>query len=216
MPIDTIAASVADAALLAEAMAGPDPADPGSLGCDAPDWRAALVGEARGLRVGVCRTHFFDNLVTDVGDCVEAAISALGRAGAEIVEFELPEIGEGLGAIFAIELASSTNYHDRRLREGTVRRFEPDVRLLVEMGRMVSGADYLQAERFRRHLAERLAPVFERVDVIAGPTMPLTAWHSGERECAHHGHPTADSMNIRPGFPRTSDHPFQQHPTGGV
>ena len=34
--------------------------------------------------------------------------------------------------------------------------------------------------------------------------------------CAHHGHPTADSMNIRPGFPRTSDHPFQQHPTGGV
>ncbi|MEO1276052.1 MAG: amidase family protein, partial [Pseudomonadota bacterium] len=83
---------------------------------------------------------------------------------------------------FAIELASSTNYHDQRLRAGTVTSFDPDVRLLVEMGRLVSGADYLQAERFRRHLAERLAPVFDRVDVIAGPTMPLTAWRSGETE----------------------------------
>ncbi|MEO1773352.1 MAG: amidase [Pseudomonadota bacterium] len=177
-----IAASVGDAALLVEVMAGPDPADPGSLGCSAPDWSEALVAGAQGLRVGVCRTHFFEHLVPAVGDSVEAALSALGAAGAEIMEFDLPEIAQGLGAIFAIELASSTNYHDQRLREGAVTHFDPDVRLLVEMGRLVSGADYLQAERFRRHLAERLAPVFNRVDVIAGPTMPLTAWRLGQSE----------------------------------
>ncbi|MGF1446099.1 MAG: amidase family protein, partial [Pikeienuella sp.] len=166
----------------AAAMAGADPDDPGSLGCPAPDWTEALLAGPEGLRVGVCRTHFFDNLVPAVGDSVEAAIDVLGRAGAEIIEFELPEIGQGLGAIFAIELASSTNYHDRRLREGTVAHFDADVRLLVEMGRLVSGADYLQAERFRRHLAVRLAAVFDKVDVIIGPTMPLTAWRSGETE----------------------------------
>lgn len=177
-----IAASVTDAALVTEAMAGSDPSDPGSLGSPMPEWREAVAAGPQGLRVGVCRTHFFDDLVPDVGATVEAAISALGKAGAEIIEFELPEIGQGLGAIFAIELASSTNYHDQRLRGGTVAHFDPDVRLLVEMGRFVSGADYLQAERFRRHLSERLAPVFDRVDVIAGPTMPLTAWRSGQRE----------------------------------
>ncbi|GMG82638.1 amidase [Paralimibaculum aggregatum] len=177
-----IAASVGDAALVAGAMAGPDPADPGSLGVAAPDWSEALAGGAGGLRVGVCRTHFFEDLVPAVGDRVEAAIAALARAGARVTEFALPEIGQGLGAIFAIELASSTNYHDRRLREGAVAGFGADVRLLVEMGRLVSGADYLQAERFRRHLAERLAPVFDAVDVIVGPTMPLTAWRSGETE----------------------------------
>ncbi|WP_423208466.1 hypothetical protein [Paracoccus yeei] len=31
--------------------------------------------------------------------------------------------------------------------------------------------------------------------------------------CAHHGDPTTHSMNIRPGIPRSSDHPFQPHPT---
>jgi hypothetical protein len=34
--------------------------------------------------------------------------------------------------------------------------------------------------------------------------------------CAHHGDPTTDSMNIRPGIPRSSDHPLQQHPTGMI
>ena len=60
--------------------------------------------------------------------------------------------------------------------------FTPDVRLLVEMGRLVSGADYLQAERFRRRLGERFAALFSEVDVIVSPTMPLTAWRVGERE----------------------------------
>ncbi len=37
-----------------------------------------------------------------------------------------------------------------------------------------------------------------------------------ELACAHHGDPTTDSMNIRPGIPRSSDHPLQQHPTGMI
>ncbi len=57
---------------------------------------------------------------------------------------------------------------------------QPDVRLLVEMGRLVTGPDYIQAERFRRRLCERFAQVFEAVDVVVGPTTPLTAWRSGE------------------------------------
>ncbi len=176
-----LTASVEDAAIVTAAMAGPDPDDPASLAGSPGDWSAALAAGAAGLRVGLCRTHFFEGIAAEVAESVEAAIAALGRAGAEIVEFELPEIGQGLGAIFAIELASSTNYHDARLRRGEVSAFAPDVRLLVEMGRMVSGADYLQAERFRAHLGARVAEVFDRVDVIAGPTMPLTAWKTGER-----------------------------------
>ncbi|MBX2856115.1 MAG: amidase, partial [Rhodobacteraceae bacterium] len=148
----------------------------------ADDWTEALEGETRGLRVGVCRNHFFDGVVPEVAASVETSISALSGAGATVSEFEIPELAFGLGAIFAIELASSTNYHDHRLRAGTVAEFTPDVRLLVEMGRLVSAPDYLQAERFRQRLGERFAAVFETVDVIVGPTMPLTAWRHGQRE----------------------------------
>lgn len=176
-----LAGCVADAALLTAAMAGPDPADPSSVEAPVAGWNGAMAAGARGLRVGVCRNHFFEGIASEVADAVEAAIGELAQQGAKIAEFEVPELGYGLGAIFAIELASSTAYHDRRLREGTVAHFAPDVRALVEMGRFVSGADYLHAERFRRHLGEVFADAFAEIDVIVGPTMPLTAWRIGER-----------------------------------
>jgi aspartyl-tRNA(Asn)/glutamyl-tRNA(Gln) amidotransferase subunit A len=177
-----LAASVEDAAIVTHAIAGPDPLDPGSAQREPGNWAAALSTVANSIKIGVCRNHFFDRVDDEVASAVEECIDKLAAAGAKVKEFEVPELNYGLGAIFAIELASSTNYHDRRLREGKVSEFADDVRLLVEMGRLVSAPDYLQAERFRRRLGERFADVFDRVDVVITPTMPLTAWRVGERE----------------------------------
>jgi hypothetical protein len=101
-------------------------------------------------------------------------------AGAQLVEFELPILAYSLGAIFAIELSSSTAYHSRNLASGAVTGFTNDVRTLVEMGRLVTGPDYLKAEQLRRVLIDDLAKVFADVDVIIWPTCPLTAWPIGE------------------------------------
>jgi len=177
-----LAASVEDVTLVTHAIAGPDPFDPGSAQREPGNWTDALARGPGELRVGVCRNHFFDCVDDEVASAVDNTINKLAGAGAKVMEFEIPELAYGLGAIFAIELASSTNYHDRRLREGKVAEFADDVRLLVEMGRLVSGADYLQAERYRRQLGERFANVFDQVDVVITPTMPLTAWRLGERE----------------------------------
>jgi Asp-tRNA(Asn)/Glu-tRNA(Gln) amidotransferase A subunit family amidase len=56
----------------------------------------------------------------------------------------------------------------------------PDVRTLVEMGRLVSAPDYLKAEQYRTLLMDEFRRVFERVDVVVGPTTPITAWKIGE------------------------------------
>ena len=177
-----LTASVADAACVTQIMAGPDRDDPASLMMDSGNWSDALSGDITGLRVGVCRNHFFQGVVPEVLDAVENSITAMAKAGAEVSEFEVPDLAYGLGAIFAIELASSTNYHDQRLRSGEAAQLAPDVRLLVEMGRLVSAPDYLQAERFRQRLGLQFAEVFDNVDVIISPTLPLTAWPVGERE----------------------------------
>jgi aspartyl-tRNA(Asn)/glutamyl-tRNA(Gln) amidotransferase subunit A len=95
-------------------------------------------------------------------------------------EFEIPNLRYSLGAIFAIELASSTAYHDAALRAGRTRHYQPDVRALVEMGRFVTGADYLKAEQFRRVLMQDFRRIFQEVDVVVGPATPLTAWRVGE------------------------------------
>jgi aspartyl-tRNA(Asn)/glutamyl-tRNA(Gln) amidotransferase subunit A len=100
----------------------------------------------------------------------------------------MPLLEYGLGAIFAIELASSTAYHDVSLREHRTRQFQPDVRSLVEIGRFVTGADYLKAEQYRWLLMEAFRDVFASVDVVLTPTMPLTAWKVGEWTVPVGGH----------------------------
>lgn len=161
-----LAASVADAALVAAAISGPDPADPGSADRPPADWSAALAAGASGLTLGVCRNHFFDDVDTAVGSAVETAIRKLAGAGAQVVEFEVPELAAANGAALAIELASAAALADPGK--------PPDLR--AAMGRLITATDYLQAERYRHRLGERFAAVFEEIDAVLTPTLPRTAW----------------------------------------
>lgn len=172
--------TVADAAHMLNVLAGYDPADPACQSQPTPDYTEALRKPVKGLRLGVCRNHFFERNQEDVERAVEQAIDDLAARGATVREFRLPLLDYGLGAIFAIELASSTAYHDASLRAGRTPHFQPDVRSLVEIGRFVTAPDYLKAEQYRTVLMEELRKVFESVDVVLGPTTPITAWKIGE------------------------------------
>jgi aspartyl-tRNA(Asn)/glutamyl-tRNA(Gln) amidotransferase subunit A len=172
---------VADAAILLGVLAGPDAADPASRAVPVADYRASVAdASVRGLKLAVIRNHFFGRNQPDVEAAVEQAIAWFAAAGATVRDVTLPNLAYGLGAIFAIELASSAAYHDVALREGRTRHFSPDVRMLVEMGRLVTGADLLKAEQFRRVLMDDFARVFEAADIIVGPTEPVTAPRIGE------------------------------------
>jgi aspartyl-tRNA(Asn)/glutamyl-tRNA(Gln) amidotransferase subunit A len=175
-----LALSVRDAALLLNVLAGFDARDPGSADVPVPDFTAQLDRGVAGLRIGVCRNHFFGANEVDVEVRVETALADLAALGAQIVDFEVPDLQYGLGAIYAIELASSSAWHDRGLQQGATHAMNDDVRTLVEIGRMVTAADYLKAEQLRALLIDDFKAVFERVDVIVTPTSPVTAWHRGQ------------------------------------
>ena len=172
--------TVADTALMMQVLAGYDAADPACQAQPVPDYAKALNKPVKGLKIGVCRNHFFENLQEDVERAVELAIADLAAAGAQIVELKIPLLEYGLGAIFAIELSSSTAYHEASLLAGRVPHYQPDVRMLVEMGRLVTGPDYLKAEQYRSALMQEYRKVFDSVDVVIGPTTPITAWKRGE------------------------------------
>jgi aspartyl-tRNA(Asn)/glutamyl-tRNA(Gln) amidotransferase subunit A len=172
--------TVTDAALMLNVLAGYDPADPACQAQPVPDYAKALRQPVQNLRIGVCRNHFFERNQPDVEAAVELAIDDFAAQGASVREFNIPLLEYGLGAIFAIELASSTAYHDASLRAGRTKDFQPDVRTLVEVGRLVTASDYLKAEQYRTVLMEEFSKIFATVDVIIGPTTPITAWKSGE------------------------------------
>ena len=160
----------------------------------------------KGYRIGVCRNHFFERNQDAVKQAVEAAIYDLAAQGAQVIEFKIPNLEFGLAAIYAIELASSTAYHDRSLRAGRAAHFTPDVRTLVEMGRLISAPDYLKAEQLRTVLMEDFRRALDRVDVIVGPTTPITAWKVGEWN-VQSGQQDRERAEPRPGaspFPTTS------------
>jgi len=175
-----LALSVRDAALLLQVLAGPDRADPASAAAPIPNFRAGLDAGVAGLRIGVCRNHFFGRNEPDVERLVERAIDDLAALGARIVEFEIPNLKYGLGAIYAIELASSSAWHDRALRDGATSAMADDVRTLVEIGRLVSASDYLLAEQLRVQLLRDFDAALREVDAIVTPASPVTAWKRGQ------------------------------------
>lgn len=171
---------VEDAAIMLQALAGYDPRDPACQDRPVPDYRRRLKRKLRGLRIGVVENHFTGRNLPAVQALFDAAIDDLARDGAQIVRAQVPSLRYGLAAIFAIELASSSAWHDRWVRDGTTAHYTPDVRDLVEMGRLVSAVDYLKAEQVRTVMMQEFRDLFDKADVIATPTEPLTAWRKGE------------------------------------
>jgi aspartyl-tRNA(Asn)/glutamyl-tRNA(Gln) amidotransferase subunit A len=176
--------TVADAALMLQILAGPDSGDPATRAEPVPDYTAGLDQPLRGLRVAVIRNHFFDAVDDDVAAAVDGALRYFTDQGCAVRDVTVPSLRYGLGAIYAIELASSTAYHDRSLARGHVAGFAGDVRDLVEMGRLVTGPDYLKAEQARAVIMAEMAAVLAEADVIVGPASPLTAWRTDETEVA--------------------------------
>src|SRR5262249_41495960 len=108
--IGPLAATVADAALLYDVIAGHDPMDSTSSPVAAPPASAALRDGAAGLRVGV-----IDELVDPEGGepevraAVERAAAALEDAGAKVERVSVPSAIYGLSAYYLIAPAEASS-----------------------------------------------------------------------------------------------------------
>ena len=80
--------TVEDAALLLGVIAGHDPGDPSCADQPVPDYTRSLDGGVRGLRIGVPRRFFFENVDPEVEAAVRAAIKLLGEMGATVSEID--------------------------------------------------------------------------------------------------------------------------------
>jgi aspartyl-tRNA(Asn)/glutamyl-tRNA(Gln) amidotransferase subunit A len=177
--VGPMARTVADAAVLLQAIAGHDPKDEGSASVPVPDYLANIGQGVRRLRIGVVPDYFFNHLQPAVRDAVQGAVAALVQVGAQQVEVEVANIHGNISAQLTIESAEPSTYHQRWLRERP-QEYGEDVRRLLEMGEMYLATHYLQAQRYRTLLRQEFIEAFKDVDVFICPTLPFVATPVGE------------------------------------
>ncbi|HEX8966914.1 MAG TPA: amidase [Chloroflexota bacterium] len=160
-----------DCAALLKVMAGYDPRDPTAAQVPVSDYPAALTGQVQGLRIGVPKTYFFDSpeLDAEVKSAVLGAIEVLRDAGADVREVTIPHAEVAKNANNLIWASEGFAYHhdDLRTRWEDYGRY---TRTIIARGALVSGADYVQANRVRSYFKRTVAALMADLDVLITPT----------------------------------------------
>ena len=202
--VGPITRDVSDAALLLSVIMGRDAQDSTSLPQAPLDMATALRGnDLRGFRIGVLADHEDAGVQPAVKQAVLAAVATLADLGAEILEVQLPHSKLALAAYYLIAPAeASANLarfdglrYGRRAEAGTLEAlysrtrgegFGAEVKRRLMLGTYALRAGYyedfyIKAQQARTLIRQDFEAAFAQVDIIVGPTSPVTAFRLGER-----------------------------------
>jgi aspartyl-tRNA(Asn)/glutamyl-tRNA(Gln) amidotransferase subunit A len=177
--IGPLARSVEDLAIVLQVLAGHDPADPASARLPVPDYVAGLGRGLRGLRVGVPRHFALAVVDPEVSRVFEAALADLRAAGAAVGDVTVPALehsGQALGAVIISEAGAAL----RPLLGERIEQVSIEVRVYLELAKLLSAETYLAAQRYRTRLYEEMRAALATADVLALPTTLLPPPRDGE------------------------------------
>jgi len=162
-----ITKTVRDAAAAFHAMAGPQ-----------TGYVPPKNADIRGLRIGLPVNYYFDKLDLEVAESVRGAVQTAAALGARIVDIKVPDI-DALNVVGRVLLlAEATSVHQAHLS----RRADigADVLTLLDQGRLIRAADYVDAQRLRRLYIREFSKLWTEVDCIFTPTTPTPAPRIGQ------------------------------------
>ena len=195
--------TVADNALMLQAMASHDSKDSTSADAAMPDLTAALDKGGKGMKIGVPSEYVMDGMDSEVVALWEQGQAWLRDAGAELVEISLPHTKYALPAYYIIAPAEASSNLARydgvryglrveadSLDEmyGATRAagFGEEVQRRIMIGTYVLSAGYydayyLKAQRVRRLIRDDFDTAFRTVDAILTPATPTAAFPVGRK-----------------------------------
>ncbi|MDN4608299.1 Asp-tRNA(Asn)/Glu-tRNA(Gln) amidotransferase subunit GatA [Sporosarcina highlanderae] len=200
--IGPITRTVEDNALLLNAIAGVDQWDSSSSPKQVPDFRAALTGDIKGLRIAVPKEYLGEGIADDVKESVLEALKVLESLGATWEEVTLPHSKYASPVYYTIATSEASSnlarfdgirygYHPegaKNLEEIYLRSrsegFGTEVKKRILYGTYALSADhhedlYVKAMKVRTLIAQDFANLFEKYDVVIGPTSATTAYEIG-------------------------------------
>ncbi len=167
--VGPLAATVGDAAVMLQAIAGYDPLDVCSADVPVSDYVSGLGDGTKSLRVGIPRTHFYDELHDEVRASVENALTMIGTLVASIRDVHIEVSSDR-----TVQAAESYAYHaDNVARSPEL--YQPETLRRIRSGEKISAADYIQRRRELEQERRRAHDFFADVDLLITPTMPIPA-----------------------------------------
>lgn len=203
--IGPITRTVEDLAIVLQAIAGVDPLDGTTTDVPVPDYRAALTGNVKGLRIGLPKEYFIDGMNAEVEGAVRSAAQVLVDQGAIISEITLPhtkyatpcyyvlcpcEVSSNMARYDGVRYGHTVkgpedlrDYYERVRSEG----FGPEVKRRIMIGTYALSAGYYdayyrQAQKVRTLIKDDFTKAFQNVDVILSPVSPTPAFKIGAHE----------------------------------
>ena len=198
--VGTLARTTADAALVIDVMAGRDALDATTI--ERQDSYVDLSGDLKGKKIGIVSEWMGEGLAENVRTCIEAAITKLREAGAEVNEVSLPSLPLALAVYYILvpaEISSNLSRYDGQrygYSKADVKDLEASYRQSREIGfgkeakrRIMIGtyvlssgyydAYYKKAQTVRSKLINEFNTAFEQFDFLLGPVAPTTAFKIG-------------------------------------
>jgi aspartyl-tRNA(Asn)/glutamyl-tRNA(Gln) amidotransferase subunit A len=164
--VGPMARTVADAAVMLQAIAGYDPAETTSQQMGIPDYSAALSTKVSSLRLGVARDFFFEGLDPEVEAAINEALSVLKRLTAGLQEIKIL-----VSPDTSVLRAEAYAYHAEFMAKTpelysswTLERLRTDAE--------VTARAYIGGLREISELRRSTQRLFESVDVLVTPTAP--------------------------------------------
>ena len=200
--IGTMTASVEDLALVVDIMAGRDGLDATSIERDESSY-TDVATDLKGKKIGVIKEYMAEGVDEVVKAQINAALDKLIAAGAEVTEVSIPSLPMALAVYYIIcpaEVSSNLSRYDgqrfahhypdaKNLDESYMKSrstgFGKEAKRRIMIGTYVlsSGyydAYYKKAQIVRTLLINEFKEAFQRVDFLAGPVAPTTAFKIGE------------------------------------
>jgi aspartyl-tRNA(Asn)/glutamyl-tRNA(Gln) amidotransferase subunit A len=200
--IGPITKNVEDSAYVLQAIAGYDAMDSTSAKVDVPDYLSNLTGDVKGLRIAVPKEYLGEGVDPQVKERVLEALKTLEGMGVIWEEVSLPHTEYAVATYYLLASSEASSnlarfdgvrygvradnpenlldlYHQSRTRG-----FGPEVKRRIMLGTyaLSSGyydAYYLKAQKVRTLIKRDFDQVFEKYDVIIGPTAPTTSFKLG-------------------------------------
>ena len=167
--------TVEDAAIMLQVMAGHDPNDPGSASGAVPDYRRQMAELDRPPRIGLVKDFFLERSTPEVWKNTEETAERLSQAGADVIEIRVPEsFATAHSCQRIITQVEAAAFHEETFR----RRpddYGPKIRASIEMGMIIPGIRYVQAQRLRRQFRQDMVEMVGQVDVALTPAFPEPA-----------------------------------------